>query len=117
MTSNDQPMDHAPSNAESGSKPERGEMEKHLTSQSTWLRLVFMFIFCLLYGVSRVVLGAVVIVQFFFVLFTGETKSELQSFGHSLAIYSYQVVEYLTFNREKKPFPLDGAWPHSLDDA
>ena len=117
MTTNDQPMDHAPPERESGNGPEQATIEKHLKSQSTWLRLVFMIIFGLLYALSRIVLGAVVVVQFFCVLLTGETKSELKSFGHSLAIYSYQVVEYLTFNREKKPFPLEGAWPMSLDDA
>jgi hypothetical protein len=75
-----------------------------------------MFVFALLYGLSRIVLAAVVVIQFFCVLLTGETKSELKSFGHSLAIYSYQIVEFLTFNSEKKPFPLDNAWPTSLDD-
>jgi len=116
MTTDDQPMDHVPPDAEPSSNETRGEMEKHFTSRSTWMRLVFMFIFGLLYGLSRVVLGAVVVIQFFYVLLTGETKEEMKALGHSLAIYSYQVVEYLTFNSETKPFPLDAPWPTSLND-
>ena len=79
MTTDDQPMDHVPPDAEPSSNETRGEMEKHFTSRSTWMRLVFMFIFGLLYGLSRVVLGAVVVIQFFYVLLTGETKEEMKA--------------------------------------
>ncbi len=116
MTTDDQPMDHVPPEAKSDDTENRSEMEKNVTSRSTWLRLVFMIISGLLYSLSRIVLGAVVVIQFFYVLLTGETRDELKTFGHSLSIYSYQVVEYLTFNTEKKPFPLDRSWPTSFDD-
>ena len=116
MTTNDQPMDHVPPDETTGETETRSEMEKNVTSRSTWLRLVFMIIFCFLYGLSRFVLAAVIVIQFFYVLLTGETREEMKTFGHSLAIYSYQIVEYVTFNSEKKPFPLDAAWPTSLGD-
>lgn len=114
MTTSDQPMDHVPPAAESGEQSEPSNLEKNVKMGSTWLRLFFMVIFGLLYGLSRLVTAAVVVVQFFHVLFTGETNGQLKTFGHSLAIYSYEVVEYLTFNSETKPFPLDSAWPDEL---
>lgn len=73
-----------------------------------------MIVLAVLYGLSRLVIAAVVVIQFFYVLFTGETNEQLKTFGHSLAIYSYEVVDYLTFNTEKKPFPFEGEWPTSL---
>jgi hypothetical protein len=115
MTTNDQPMDHAPDAEDSGTHRNRNDMERHFTSRSTWLRLVFMIVFSLLYGLSRLVIAAVVIIQFFCVLLTGEVRSELKSFGHSLSLYTYQIVEYLTFNNDTKPFPLDAPWPDSID--
>jgi hypothetical protein len=114
MTTNDQPMDHVAPEPTSDDSQERSEMEKNFKSRTTWLRLVFMIILGVLYGLSRIVLGAVVIIQFFYVLLSGKTNAELKSFGHSLAIYSYQIVEFLTFNSDKKPFPFDAAWPTSL---
>ena len=111
MTTSDQPMDHVPPDVE---KTEPSNLEKNIKMRSTWLRLFFMIIFAFLYGISRVVTAAVVVIQFFHVLFTGETNDQLKSFGHSLAIYSFQVVDYLTFNTETKPFPLDAAWPQEL---
>lgn len=117
MTTDDQPMDHVPPESPADKSSDRSEMEKNVTSRATWLRLIFMIVFVLLYGLSRVVIAAVVTIQFFYVLLTGETNGELKKFGHSLAIYSYQVTNFLTFNTEQKPFPIDASWPTSLKDS
>jgi len=116
MTTNDQPMDHVPPDETADEKQDVGssDLEKNVKQKSTWVRLFFMLVLAFLYGLSRVVMVAVVVFQFFFVLLTGETKDGLKSFGHSLAIYSYEVVDYLTFNTDKKPFPFDGVWPTSM---
>ena len=114
MTTNDQPMDHAPPDAAADDDQGSSDLEQNVKQKSTWVRLFFMIVLAFLYGLSRFVIGAVVVIQFFYVLLTGETKDELKSFGHSLAIYSYEVINYLTFNTEEKPFPFGGAWPTSL---
>ena len=114
MTTNDQPMDHAPPDAMADDDKGSSDLEKNVKEKSTWVRLFFMVVLAFLYGLSRFVIGAVVVVQFFYVLLTGKTKDELKSFGHSLAIYSYEVIDYLTFNTDERPFPFDGNWPTSL---
>ena len=88
-----------------------GELGDNVKSRSTWLRLFFMFVVAFLYGISRVVIGAVILVQFFWVLFTGNTNRRLDALGQSLATYTYQIVRYLTFVTEERPFPFDADWP------
>ena len=107
-------MDHVPPEEVADEKQSSSELEKNVKQKSTWVRLFFMIVLAVLYGLSRVVIGAVVVIQFFYVLLTGETKEQLKSFGHSLAIYSYEVIDYLTFNTDDKPFPFEGSWPTSL---
>jgi len=87
------------------------ELKQHVKARSTWLRLFFMLVVTFLYGVSRIVVGAVVVIQFFWVLFTGKTNHNLDSLGQSLATYTYQAIYYLTFNTEERPFPFDAPWP------
>ena len=116
MTSSDQPKDHAPPAADSDERSGTNDLEKNVKTRSTWVRLFFMFIVSFLYGLSRLVIPAVVGIQFFHVLFTGDTNDQLKRFGHSLAIYSFEAVDYLTFNTEIKPFPLDAAWPEDLSE-
>ena len=85
--------------------------EDNLKARSTWLRLFFMLVIAILYGVSRLVVGAVIVLQFFWVLFTGKTNARLLQFGEALATYTYEVVRYLTFATEERPFPFDLDWP------
>ena len=113
MTTNDQPMDHVPPDARAHEDRGSSTLETNVKQKSTWLRLFFMFVLSLLFGLALCVTAVVVIVQFFFVLLAGESKDELKAFGQSMAIYSKQVIEYLSFNTEDKPFPFDGAWPTS----
>ena len=85
--------------------------QDHLKARSTWLRLFFMLVFVCFYGVSRIVTVVVVVAQFCHVLFTGETNRPLRDLGLSLATYTYEIVCYLTFNTEQRPFPFDTEWP------
>ena len=91
---------------------DRRPLEQHLKSRSTWLRLFFMIVVAVFYAIARLVTTVVVIVQFCHVLFTGEINAQLRTFGQSLATYTYQIVTYLTFNTEVRPFPFDAEWPH-----
>ncbi len=91
---------------------EEPSLTKNLKSKSIWMRLLFMLVITFLYSVSRIVVGAVVVIQFFWVLFTGETNQKLQVFGKSLATYTNQIILYLTFNTEERPFPFDVDWPN-----
>lgn len=105
----DEQRGHDPSDDLGGEPP--GKLEDHLTSRSTWLRLLFMIVIAILYGVSRIVVTAVVILQFIWLLLTGRTNDRLTDLGESLAVYTYQIVRYLTFNTETRPFPFDVDWP------
>ena len=85
-------------------------LKENLTASSTWLRLLFMLLFLALWGISRLVVLAVVILQFLWMLIRDETNARLTAFGQSLATYSYQIVLYLTFVSEERPFPFSD-WP------
>lgn len=95
--------------------PEQGStgpaIEDNLKSRSTWTRCVFMCLSALLLWIAGVVGIFVVVVGFFWVLFTGDVNRQLQTVGNSLAIYVQQIVRYLTFNTDDRPFPLGGDWP------
>lgn len=91
---------------------EESSLAKNLKSKPIWMRLLFMLVITFFYSVSRIVVGAVIVVQFFWVLLTGETNQKLQMLGKSLATYTNQIILYLTFNTEERPFPFDADWPN-----
>ena len=90
-------------------------MKEHLTSGNTWVRGFFMLLFAMVlfllaYSPVLLLLMAVIIFQFGFVLFTGKLNENLLTFSQSLCTYTYQILRYLTYNTDQKPFPFS-KWP------
>ncbi len=87
-----------------------GDIKKHVTRRSIWLRLVFMIVLSVAFNVAEVIIFAVVAFQFLASLFTGQPNDRLAGFGRNLARYLQQITVYLTFTTEEKPFPFT-PWP------
>jgi hypothetical protein len=111
MSQNETTPDELPEDVKENHGREAGQIEQNLKRRSTWIRLVFMIVFIAIYAITRIVFGAVVVFQFFWVLFTAETNRQLTELGQSLAMYTYQIMRYLSFNTEDKPFPFSEEWP------
>lgn len=81
-----------------------------VSRRETWFRLLFVLLFVLLYSLAEIVLLAVVAIQFGFVLIRDQRNRHLLTFGAGLSKYSYQILRFMTFNSEDKPFPF-ASWP------
>ena len=86
------------------------ETRKSIMDRSTWLRGLFMLIFAVAYGIAEILLLVTAVFQFLYLLVTGKTVERLLIFGENLGRYFYQIVRYLTFNTEQRPFPFSD-WP------
>ncbi len=85
-------------------------LKENVKRRGTWMRLLYMLMFALIYQVAEIVLAAVVIFQFFFALFAGRPNERLLAFGQGLSTFIYEILRYLTYNSEDKPFPF-APWP------
>ncbi len=92
-------------------------VEDNLTSRATWTRLMFMVICYILVCIAGFVACFVVVLGFLWVLFTGNVNAQIQQVGQSIAAYVYEILRYLTFNTDERPFPLGGEWPSGVADA
>ena len=111
MSDDNPPVDHALTDNEDDAT----SLEQHLKSRSTWLRLFFMLVFWVLAGVTTFVASVVIVLGFFWVLLTDETNAQVQKTGKGIAAYIHQIINYLTYNTEDKPFPF-GEWPSADED-
>ncbi len=112
MSDDNPPADHASDTDDSVGSP----FEENIKSRATWLRLVFMVVFYVLASVASLVASVVIVLGFLWVLFSGETNLRLQRAGQSIASYIYQIIRYLTFNSDEKPYPFDADWPSADTD-
>lgn len=74
------------------------------------LRVLWMLLFVLIGHIAQVLLFFVVIAQLFFRVVNGRPSHPLQDFGDSLAQFFAQIVAFLTFHSEQKPWPFID-WP------
>ena len=89
----------------------------NLTKSSTWMRLIYIILFSITFNVAEVVIVVITVVQFFTVLLSGgDPNKRLQDFGRTLGAYLRQVVSFLTYESDDKPFPI-GAWPETVEDG
>ena len=86
------------------------EFKKNVSSPPTWTRGLFILLFALIYGIAEVVVTAVIAFQFCYTLVTGTSNRQLRDFGQDLSTFIYQIMLYLTYNSEDKPYPF-GPWP------
>lgn len=107
MNNDNSPADGANAERDPAGKP----IEENIKSRATWTRLLYMVICCFLVSIASFVGTFVVALGFLWVLFSGAVNRQIQQVGQSLAAYLYEIMRYLTFNTEQRPFPLGNDWP------
>ena len=114
MTNDNPPADHIYDDDNKSGNP----VAENMKSGVTWMRGLFMLISCILANVALIAGSVIVVLGFFWVVFTGEVNQQIKEVGQSIAAYIYNIVRYLTFNTDERPFPLGGSWSNgSSNDA
>ena len=86
------------------------EIKTNLKNTNTWLRLLFMVLFSAFYFLAISVFGAMLAFQILVALLTGNPNERVRQFHAQLVKYIYQVLRYVSFGTEEKPFPFSD-WP------
>lgn len=107
----DETHPNSSNNQSSGS--DRDALKNKLLNPKHWIRLLLMVLmFIILFTLVKFILSIALIVQWALVLFTGEPNARLLHFTKGLNRYGYQIMEFISYNSELKPFPLSD-WPES----
>jgi hypothetical protein len=86
------------------------QLKENVTARTTWIRGLFILLFAAIYSVAEILIVAVVIFQFLSTLLTAHNNAQLLRLGRGLAEFVRQVLLFVTYNTEDKPFPF-GPWP------
>ncbi|MFT4797056.1 MAG: hypothetical protein ACJAXW_001649 [Candidatus Azotimanducaceae bacterium] len=86
------------------------ETREHIVNGSIWLRGLHMLLMAVAYNVVEAMIALIAVFQFFSALLTGSVNEPLLKFAKNGSIYIQEVLEFLTFNSEIRPFPFT-SWP------
>ena len=90
-------------------QPKTGEAKQE-DKTLQWMRLGYMVLYIVIgYFISAIVF-CIAIVQFIYSLINKEPNQKLLAFSHNFAIYAKEIIEYLSYNSEEKPWPI-GDYP------
>lgn len=92
----------------------KDQIKESLQDNSTWMRILYMAIFVIIFNIVELLIAALVIFQLLVLLFTGSKNQQLLGFGAALSRYAFKILRYLTFNSEDKPFPF-ADWESDAD--
>ena len=81
-----------------------------IKSESFWLRSIFMVLFFIVYRIVDILVLLVAVSQWLYVLLSGDANQGLRKFANGLSLYVAQIINYLSYNSEEKPFPFSD-WP------
>ncbi|MDH5632100.1 MAG: DUF4389 domain-containing protein [Gammaproteobacteria bacterium] len=81
------------------------DYKQNIKEQGTWMRGLNILLFTIIYSVTEMVIALVVLFQFLSVLFTRQTNEQLLDLGQRLSTYVFQILRYVTFNSDDRPFP------------
>jgi hypothetical protein len=87
-------------------------VKENVKNVDVWIRGLFIIIFGVILYFLFGIIWLLVIFQFLTKVFTGDLNEQLSKFSMSLTRYAFQILNYITFQSEQRPFPFS-PWPES----
>ncbi|WP_250658195.1 DUF4389 domain-containing protein [Alkalimarinus coralli] len=78
--------------------------------EAHWLRIIYMIGFYVVYKIIDLLIIVMLILQAVVTTFGTGPNQRLTEFGASLATYVSQIIRFLSYADEKKPYPFS-EWP------
>jgi hypothetical protein len=91
-------------------------IKENAQNVDTWIRGLFILVFAVIFYVLYMIIGLLVLFQFFNKVITGGLNQYLLEFGSGMTRYVEQILLYITFLSEQRPFPFS-PWPGSDYEA
>lgn len=86
------------------------DIKENVKNTDVWLRGLFIVIFGAILYFAFILVWLLVVFQFFSKLLTGNVNLQLAGFSTGLVRYISQVLGYITFQSDERPFPFS-PWP------
>ena len=94
-------------------------IKENIRDTSTWKRVLFIVIFWLIFNIVELLIGISVLFQVIALLFTGTRNQRVLDLGGQLSRFAYDILKYVTFNSDQRPFPFSdwdyGSTPNNQD--
>ena len=81
------------------------DIKNNVKNKDIWLRGLFILIFGVIFYFLYGLIWLLVIFQFITKVLTGKLNSNLEQWSTRMTCYAMQILNYITFQSEERPFP------------
>jgi hypothetical protein len=82
------------------------EKKKSTTSRmDIGIRLLYTILYILVFEIIKTIIHITVVFQYVFLLLTLRHNIAVRNFSNKVVTYGYDVMRYLTLNKNERPFP------------
>lgn len=85
-------------------------LKEKLAKKDNWITLIFIILFAFINYFVQILSWGIAIFQWLSTLITNKPNERICEFGKQLSTYSYQILNFLTYNSNLRPFPFSD-WP------
>jgi len=79
-------------------------------NKEKWIKGLYILLFLAIGYVTGIVILLITVLQFAFSVGLNAPNKNLLDFSRRLASYFYEIISYVTYSSEQKPFPFN-PWP------
>jgi len=87
-------------------------VKENVKNVDVWIRGLFIIVFGVILYFLFMIIWLLVVFQFLTKVFTGNLNDQLSNFSKGLTRYAFQILNYITFQSEERPFPFS-PWPEA----
>ena len=79
------------------------------------IRLLYTVLYFVVFEIIKLIVQISVVFQYVFLFITLDYNKPVRDFSNKIATYTYDVVRYLTLNKNLRPFPFND-FPEPLEE-
>lgn len=83
------------------------ELKRNILSLSQWIRILYMVFYAIACWLITIVLPVIIIAQILISLITGRDNENLRTVGLRVADYFHDMLTFLVYGSETKPWPFN----------
>ena len=92
------------------------EAKKTVVSRKDiFVRLLYTILYLLVFEIIKLIMQLIVVFQYIYLFLALSQNDSVRNFSNKLSTYTYDVMRYLTLNKNQRPFPFND-FPPAMEE-
>jgi hypothetical protein len=81
--------------------------ESKVSRKDILIRLLYTILYLFVFEIIKLIIQLIVLFQYIYLFITLSHSDRVRNFSNKLCTYTYDIISYLTLNKNQRPFPFN----------